>query len=88
MKLKLIQAGGFAGRKKMAEEDLDDHPDQLKEQVKEVFSQPLKALPRSKERDKEQHFLEFEGKVVPVQSFKPSKEFKSLIKKMQSNLDY
>lgn len=87
MKLKLIEAGGFAGLKKTTEEDLSDYPLHLQQEIKEVFEQPLPKPAPTPARDKEQHFLELDGKVIPVASITPTKELRSLIKKMKSNLD-
>jgi hypothetical protein len=86
MKLKLIQAGGFAGLKKTAEEDLSDYPDEIKDAVKKVFEEPPKTAPSSAARDKEQHFLELDGKVVPVDADKQPKALQDLLAKMQTNL--
>ena len=85
MKLKLIQAGGFAGLKKTAEEDLSDYPDRVKDAVKKVFDETSKAS-SSPARDKEQHFLELDGKVVPVDVDQQPKALQDLLKKMQTNL--
>lgn len=86
MILKLIQAGGFAGLKKTAEEDLSAYPDDVKDAVKKVFEEPPKAAPSSTTRDKEQHFLELDGKTIPVDADKPPKALQELLSKLQSNL--
>ena len=86
MKLKLIQAGGFAGLKKTAEEDLSNYPDEVKDAVKKMFDEPAKTTPSSTARDKEQHFLELDGKVVPVDADKQPKALQDLLSKMQTNL--
>ncbi|GAA4739324.1 protealysin inhibitor emfourin [Flavisolibacter ginsenosidimutans] len=86
MKLKLIQAGGFAGLKKTAEEDLSDYPDEVKDAVKKVFEEPAKTSSPSAARDQEQHFLELDGKVVPVDADKQPKALQNLLAKMKTNL--
>lgn len=85
MKLKLIQAGGFAGLKKTAEEDLSDYPSEVKDAVKKVFEEQPKST-SSPARDKEQHFLELDGKVVPVDANDQPKILQDLLSKMQANL--
>ena len=86
MIVKLIEAGGFAGLKKTAEEDLSAYPDAVKEAVKKVFDAPPKATPRSPVRDKEQRFLEWDGKVVPLADVKADKALQDLLKRLQKNL--
>jgi hypothetical protein len=88
MKLKLIQAGGFAGKTKIAEEDLDLHATVLQEHLTELFNRPLDAAPKSQARDKEQLFLEFGGKVLPVQQLNPNSQLEKLIEQMSGQLRY
>lgn len=87
MIIKLIEAGGFAGLKKTAEEDLSAYSDAVKEAVKKIFDAPPKAAPRSPARDKEQRFLEWEGKVVPVADIEPDTALQDLLKRLQKNLN-
>ncbi len=86
MILKLIEAGGFAGLRRTAEEDLTDYSDDVKDAVKKVFEAPQSTPPPATARDKEQHYLELEGKVIPVAGIKQDKELKTLIKKLHTNL--
>lgn len=88
MKLKLIQAGGFTGKTKTAEEDLAQHESILQQHVTELFNQPAEEAPKTQVRDKEQLFLEFEGKVLPVQQLNPNSELKKLIAQMSNQLAY
>jgi hypothetical protein len=88
MKLKLIHAGGFAGKTKTAEEDLDQHTTILQEHLTELFNQPVEAAPKNQVRDKEQLFLEFDGKVLPVQQLSPNSQLEKLIEQMSGQLRY
>lgn len=88
MKLKLIQAGGFAGKTKTAEQDLDLHESILHQYLTELFNQPAAETPKTQVRDKEQLFLEFEGKVLPVQQLNSNPELKKLIAQMSDQLTY
>ncbi|MGI4022412.1 MAG: hypothetical protein ACRYFA_12975 [Janthinobacterium lividum] len=88
MKLKLIQAGGFAGKTKIAEKDLEQHETILQQQLTELFRQPLKAAPKSQVRDKEQLFLEFDGKRLPVQQLGSNPQLSKLIAQMINQLTY
>ena len=85
--LTLIQAGGFAGLKKTAAENLSGYPDELKAAVQKVFAEPSQAVPPSAARDKEQHFLELDGKVVSVDINAQPKALQDLLGKMQANLE-
>jgi hypothetical protein len=89
MKIKLIESGGFAGLRKVAEEDLSDHPEALKEHIENAFAQPKPAVnANSAARDKEQLHLELDGKVLPLNAIEESGELKELIQKLKSNLQY
>ena len=88
MKLKLIQAGGFTGKNKTAEEELDLQAPVLQQQVTAIFNQFLQEMPKSKVRDKEQLFLEFDGKVLPVKQLHPNPELEKLIDQLINQLRF
>ena len=86
MKLKLIQAGGFTGKVKTAEEELDHHETVLQQHVSELFQQNVSTAPKSSVRDKEQLLLEFNGKVLPVQQLSLNPQLEKLIEQMSEKL--
>lgn len=92
MILKLIQAGSFVGRTKTSEEDVSALPEELQVQLAGLFSgagsKPAQARAQSASRDKENYFIEYNGKTLPVQSVQPGKDLGELIEKMKSNLQY
>ena len=92
MKLKLIEAGKFSGLKKTVEEDLTALPTELQKHVESIFSkgasQPAQASAQSVSRDKENYFIEYNGKALPVKSVLPNKELEDLIEKMKSKLHF
>lgn len=88
MKLKLIQTAGFAGKKKMAEEELDDYENVLQQHVTDLFQQELPPAPENSFRDKEQMFLEFDGKVLPLQQLSLNPQLEQLIEQMNGQLRF
>ena len=92
MKLKLIEAGKFSGRKKTSEEDLAELPQEVQEQVENIFStnhdRPAQARAQSVQRDKESYFIEYNGKSMPVHAMPPNKDLEALIEKLKSKLHY
>lgn len=90
MKLKLIEAAGFIGRKKTAEEDLSNYPEQVQQQVQNFFNAPAEfsAVPPSFARDKEQRFLELEGKTIPLQDVQLNDALTQLVNKLKEGLHF
>ncbi len=89
MKLKLIESGGFAGLRKVAEEDLSEQPQELKAHIENTFAQPAPSVNANPlARDKEQLHIEYEGKVLPVSAIQSDSELAALIEKMKPNLKY
>ena len=92
MKLKLIEAGGFAGLKKTAEADLTQLPTALRQHVETIFTnhttRPAPAQAQSVHRDKENYFIEYNGKVLPVKTLLHNKELEALIEKLKSILHF
>lgn len=88
MKLKLIQAGGFAGKIKTAEAELDQHENLLQQHVTELFQQQIVAAPKSAARDKEQLFLEFNGKTLPLQQLCINPQLEKLIEQLNNQLRF
>ena len=89
MKVKLIQSGGFASVKKTAEADLTELPPSLQHKLQLLFTQAKPAITtKSATRDKEQLFLELNGKVVSVDILSLEKDLDDLIKKMKGQLHY
>jgi len=89
MKLRLVQTPGIVGKKKVAEEDLAQHSPSLQEHLTDLFSKPapvpgkLPLMP-----DKENLYLELEGKRLPVQSLPANEELKKLIDQMKASLQW
>jgi len=91
MKLTLIQSGGFAGKTKIAEEDLSNYPETLQQFVKHAFlQQPVKKeqAPPGMSRDKESYSLEYNGTSLPLNALVKNDDLDKLIKKMKANLKY
>jgi|GEM_PF-1755165 len=92
MKLRLIQTAGFAGRYKIAETELAEHSDEVKQCVSDVFNDTTDDHAPSNARDKENLLLEFDGKSIPLYEVKVKPAFKpslaSLIQQMTDDLKY
>ncbi len=90
MTLKLIQAGGFTGKSKVSEENLENYGEGLKNQVENLFAQPsANAAPdNSPARDKEKLYLQYNEKLIPVNESHLNSDLKNLINKMKENLHY
>lgn len=86
MKLKLIQTGGFVGKTKTAEEDLDNHNSVLQDHVAELFNQVPVEIPKNQVRDKEQLFLEFNGKILPLYQLSLNPQLEKLIADLNGKL--
>ncbi|RYY30222.1 MAG: hypothetical protein EOP41_01110 [Sphingobacteriaceae bacterium] len=86
MKLKLIQTGGFIGKTKVAEADLTKHEGILQDHVAELFNQDPQPVPQNKIRDKEQLFLEFNGKVLPLYQLELNPQLAKLIADLNGQL--
>jgi hypothetical protein len=89
MELKLIQAGGFTGKHKVATEDLATYPEAIKQHVHQAFYEAKeKQHNASHVRDKEHFFLEYDGIKVPIATFKADVKLDQIIKKLKANLQY
>jgi hypothetical protein len=93
MQLKLIQSGGFTGRRKVAEEELSDHPEALKAQVEDIFSQPTPPEGEGNEpgdlnRDKPVYYVEYNGKSLPLDNIPANQHLEKLIESMKEKLHY
>ncbi|AHF17167.1 hypothetical protein [Niabella soli] len=94
MKLKLIQAGGFAGKPMTAEDDLSKYPATLIQFVKTAFSNMDKAANRSSPAkpvpypDSFRYFVEFDNKQLPLEVLENNIEFTRLISKLKAQLHY
>lgn len=88
MKLKLIQAGGFAGKVKTAEEDLENHETVLQQHVTDLFQQNVPPVLKSLARDQEHLLLEFNGKVLPVHQLSLNPQMEKLVEHMCTKLRF
>jgi hypothetical protein len=89
MKIKLIQAGGFAGIKKTAEKDLDGLPASVQQKLQDLFKHPVQdAAVKSPMRDKEQLFLELNGRTLQVDHLMGDMELSRFVQQMKDELHY
>ena len=89
MKVKLIQSGGFAGIKKIAEAEISVLPQSVQQKLQILFAQPEESnKTKSPLRDKEQLHLELNGKVLDVDKLFFDKDLHDLVEKMKGQLHY
>ncbi len=89
MKLKLIRTPGFTGKPKIAEIELAEQSDDLKQYLQEVFAKPADIGFESLNfRDKESMLLEFDGKMLPLGSIELNEQLDELIQRMIPELKY
>ena len=91
MKIKLIQAGGFMGRSKVAEEELTAYPTEVQQQLEETFSkaqQTPAAVPPSASRDAFHYLIVYKGKTIPLEAIKMTPELSGIIGQLKAKLKY
>ena len=89
MKLKLIEAGGFAGLKKKSEVDVGDLSPALRDKLDQLFEgkKDRRRKSASRARDREQLFLQLDERIVPVDDVDDD-ELGDLIRDMKKHLHY
>lgn len=87
MKLKLIEAGGITGRKRTAEMDVSEQPEEVHKQLLAILHSP-NATKEDKYRDKVNYFIEYEGKASALRSILLTGKLKDLINKLKKELRY
>lgn len=91
MKIKLIQSGGFMGRTKVAEEEAASYPPVLQQHLENIFAhaqESTEAASSDTSRDAFSYFVEYNGKLLPLQAIKPTPEFDKLLDTLKGKLHY
>jgi hypothetical protein len=100
MKVKLIQAGGFMGRSKFAEEDLSDYDAEVKDHLDKVFLKtegaPIDHLPSGSNnrtsslvRDNLYYFIEYNGHRARIEdNASLPNELQRLFETLKERLEY
>jgi hypothetical protein len=89
MKLKLVEAGSFTGKKRVAEVDLSDYSPELAEEIRKAFRDPVSTEREATlARDKEQLFLELDKQILPLHAVHLSNELKALLEDLKSKLKW
>ena len=90
MKLLLIETGGFLGKSKMAELDLNDMPKNRSNVIKQYFEEhKTVARPRqTKKRDNYEYFWNYNNRMIPVNQEDLPDEIEQLFLSMKENLAY
>ena len=89
MKLKLIEAGGFAGLKKSAEMDVGELSADLRDKLESLFDEKRKKrhAKNPDSRDREQLYLQLDDRTMPVDELE-DEELERLVNRMKKHLHY
>ena len=87
MKIKLIEAGGFVGRHKIAFKHVTNISSELAEEVKRL--KPIELNLENKVRDLERHYLQIDDEEpIPIEIDNIEGELKSHIDELKKKLEY
>lgn len=87
MKLKLIEAGGITGRKRTAEMDMADQPEEVHHQIQTIIN-TSSSKKEDKYRDKVNYFIEYDGRSSALRSILITGKLKEVISKLKKELRY
>ena len=89
MKIRLVEAGSFTGKRRVAETELSGYTPELAEQISHAFDAPDSTEYRNPNaRDQEQLFLQLNERIIPLSSIPPSEELNRLVSALRAKLKW